>query len=67
MNRPPRGEFERLADEAREEGLLADLWDFLAHHKKWWLLPILAVLLVVGLLAALSAHPVVGPFLYTLF
>ena len=60
-----RSEFELQAAESRQ-GFIAEFWDFLAHHKKWWLLPIVIVLLGVGALALLSGTAV-GPFIYTLF
>jgi hypothetical protein len=50
----------------REPGLLAEFWEFLAHNKKWWLLPIIAILAVLGGLLFLSTTPV-APFIYTLF
>lgn len=50
----------------REPGLLAEFWEFLAHNKKWWLLPIIAILALLGGLMFLSTTPV-APFIYTLF
>jgi len=58
-------EFTRQADES-DSGLLAELWDFLAHNKKWWLLPIFIVLALVGVLVLLSGS-VAAPFIYPLF
>ena len=43
-----------------------ELWEFLRHSKKWWMLPILAVLLLYGLLI-LFYGTAAAPFLYTLF
>jgi len=45
--------------------LLAEFVDFLRHNKKWWLLPILLVLLLFGVLIFLSGTGV-APFIYTL-
>jgi hypothetical protein len=45
---------------------LAEYWEFLRHNKKWWLAPILIVLLLVGLLAILAGSPL-APFIYTLW
>jgi hypothetical protein len=42
-------EFERLAAETKgggSDGLPRELWDFVKHNKKWWLLPILLVVLL---------------------
>jgi hypothetical protein len=47
-------------------GFLRELVHFLAHNKKWWLAPILAVLLVLGALIVLGGTAV-APFIYTLF
>lgn len=47
-------------------GLVAEFWDFIKHNKKWWLLPILLVLLIVGTLVILSGTAA-APFIYTLF
>ncbi len=49
-----------------DSNLLADLWHFLRDNKKWWLLPILVVLLLFGLLIGL-AGTAAAPFIYTLF
>src|SRR3954452_742459 len=38
----------------RPPTLIGELWDFLRHSKKWWLLPIVIVLLVFGVLIFLS-------------
>jgi len=47
-------------------GFLAELWDFLRHSKKWWLTPIVIVLVLFGILLALSGTAA-APFIYTLF
>ena len=52
--------------ERPREGLLRELLGFLAQNKKWWLLPILILLLVFGLLVLLSGTGL-APFIYTLF
>jgi hypothetical protein len=46
--------------------LLAELWEFMRHNKRWWLTPIILVLIVVGLLVALGGSGA-APFLYPLF
>ncbi len=48
-------------------GTLGELFRFLAKSKKWWLTPIIIVLLLVGLLIFLAESSVVAPFIYTLF
>jgi hypothetical protein len=48
--------------------LIKDLWDFLKERKKWWLLPMIAVLLLFGILIVLSTSgSAVAPFIYALF
>ncbi len=59
-------EFEAIAAGQSGNGALAELWSFLRHNKKWWLLPILLVLLGFGLLLLLSTTAA-APFIYTLF
>jgi len=46
---------------------LRDLWAFLKTRKKFWLLPLIIVLLIFGLLIILSAGSSLAPFIYTLF
>ena len=58
-------DFASLADED-EMGLLAEFWDFIIHNKKWWLTPIILVLLAMGALIALSGTAV-APFIYTIW
>jgi hypothetical protein len=45
---------------------LKDMWGFLAQRKKFWLLPIIVVLLGFGVVIAL-AGTAIAPFIYTLF
>ncbi len=61
----PRDELRQLA-RAAHTGLVAEYWHFLKHHKKWWLLPILAVLLLVAGLVFLGGTAA-APFIYALF
>jgi hypothetical protein len=46
---------------------LAELWGFLRVRKKFWLLPIILVLLLFGVLVVLTSGSAVAPFIYTLF
>lgn len=46
---------------------LRDLWGFLKVRKKFWLLPIILVLLFFGALIIFSTGSAVGPFIYTIF
>jgi hypothetical protein len=46
---------------------ILELWDFLRVRKKFWLLPVITVMLVVGGLLLLAQGSAVAPFIYTLF
>ncbi|MDK9720556.1 MAG: DUF5989 family protein [Rhodospirillales bacterium] len=46
---------------------LAELWAFMKVRKKFWLLPILIMMVVFGGLIVLSQGSAVAPFIYTLF
>jgi hypothetical protein len=48
-------------------GFLAELWAFLKVRKKFWLLPILLVMSMLGGLIVLTQGSAVAPFIYTLF
>ena len=58
-------EFERAAADKRQ-GLAAEFLGFLAENKKWWLLPILIAVVLLGALVILGGTAA-GPFIYTLF
>lgn len=47
--------------------LLKDLWAFMRERKKFWLLPIVAVLVLLGALLVFAQTSVLAPFIYTLF
>jgi hypothetical protein len=47
--------------------LLGELWSFMNERKKFWMLPILIVLISLGSLLVLTQGSVVAPFIYTLF
>jgi Family of unknown function (DUF5989) len=46
---------------------IGELWVFMRERKKFWLLPIVVVLLLFGSLVVLTQGSVVAPFIYTLF
>ena len=58
--------FEDVAKSQRKGGVAREFWYFLSQTKKWWLLPIVVVLVAFGLLMALSGTAA-APFIYTLF
>lgn len=48
-------------------GILRELLQFLVHRKKWWLAPILILLVLLSLLIVLTEGSAIAPFIYTLF
>lgn len=58
--------FEDVAAAERRKGLFGELWFFLSQSKKWWLLPIVVILLGFGVLVVLSGTAL-APFIYSLF
>lgn len=46
---------------------IGELWAFMRERKKFWLLPIVMVLLLFGTLLVFTQGSVVAPFVYTLF
>jgi hypothetical protein len=46
---------------------LKDIWNFIKERKKFWLMPVIIVLLLLGVLIVYAAGSAVGPFIYTLF
>jgi hypothetical protein len=47
--------------------LIKDLWGFMKERKKFWLAPIIIVLLALGGLLVLAQGSAIAPFIYTLF
>jgi hypothetical protein len=47
--------------------ILKEFWGFLMERKKWWLLPIIIMLALLGLLIILTEGSALAPFIYTLF
>lgn len=50
----------------RERGVLGEFWGLLMDNKKYWMLPIILLLLIFGALVILSGSSA-APFIYTLF
>ena len=46
---------------------LKDLWGFMRARKKFWLAPIIIVLLILGALIVLAEGSAIAPFIYTIF
>ncbi len=54
------------ASREKSPGIVREFVDFLRHNKKWWIAPIVAMLLLIGLFVVLSGTAA-APFIYTLF
>jgi len=48
-------------------GRIKDIWGFLRTRKKWWLVPIITVLLLLSLIIVLSQGSALAPFIYAIF
>ncbi|MCE2705270.1 MAG: DUF5989 family protein [Bacteroidota bacterium] len=46
---------------------LKDLWQFMRERKKFWLAPLILVLLLLGILIVFGGSSALAPFVYTLF
>jgi len=47
--------------------IIKEFWEFLRIRKKWWLTPIVVMLLLLGALIILTEGSAIAPFIYTLF
>ena len=47
--------------------IMAEFWEFLRVRKKYWLIPIVAVLVLLGAVIVLTEGSAIAPFIYTLF
>lgn len=65
MSKETRTSFEQAAEQD-QPGVVAEFLGMLRHNKKYWLLPIVLILLAFGLLVALGGSAA-APFIYTLF
>jgi hypothetical protein len=46
---------------------LKDLWHFLKERKKWWLLPLMILIILITVFIVLGSSTALAPFIYTLF
>ncbi len=47
--------------------VLLEVWEFLMERKKWWLFPIILILLLLSALIVFALNSAIAPFIYTLF
>lgn len=59
-------DFDKIAKRGRGNTIIGELWTMLRERKKYWLMPIVVVLLLLGVLVFLSGTAA-APFIYTLF
>jgi hypothetical protein len=48
-------------------GVMSELWGFMRERKKWWLLPVILVMVIVGGLLVFAQGSALAPFIYTIF
>ena len=65
MDKRDAGGFAEIAAGARQN-LVGEFWQYLRHSRKWWMLPMILMLLVLSGVLVLS-HTAVAPFIYSLF
>ena len=66
MKKEDQKNFEEIAKKERSPGFLKELMLMLMHNKKWWLTPIILVLILFGALIIMGSSTY-APFIYTLF
>jgi Family of unknown function (DUF5989) len=66
MPRSGQTDFDAIAHKERHLSFGQELWNMVRHKKKYWMAPIIIVLLLLGLFVVLSTTAV-APFIYTLF
>jgi hypothetical protein len=66
MREQQLSDFEKAANRESRTGIIGEYLGFLRQNKKWWLLPILLFLFILGVLILLSSTAA-APFIYTLF
>ncbi len=55
-------------EESREKfGIIGELWAFMRVRKKFWLLPVIVTLFLVGTLLVFAQGSALAPFIYTIF
>lgn len=57
----------REASESKELSLAQEIVQMLKYNKKYWMVPLVIILLVFGLIVVLGSNPTTAPFIYSLF
>ena len=50
-----------------KSSLMAELWELMRVRKKWWLLPLILMMVLIGTLLVFAQGSVLAPFIYTIF
>ncbi len=50
-----------------QQGIVRELWNFMKTRKKFWLVPVIVVMVLVGALLVFAESSVLAPFIYTIF
>jgi hypothetical protein len=66
MSENKKKSFREITEETSQGGFLNQFYEMLMHNKKWWITPIVLVLILFGLLIILGGSSY-APFIYTLF
>jgi hypothetical protein len=61
-----KSRFEEEAKVRRQRTFVSELWQFVSHNRRWWMIPILVAVLLFGILLVLGGTGI-APFIYTLF
>jgi hypothetical protein len=56
-----------LRNTVRNFGVAGELFSFFVNNKRWWLLPMIITLFLLGALIVLAQSSAIAPFIYTLF
>lgn len=57
---------QNFEDMNSESSIFVEFWEFICENKKFWLIPIIIILLIMGLLI-LASSSAIAPFIYTMF
>ncbi len=58
----------KIMREIKSHGsIIGEFWAYMRERKKWWLLPIIVVLVLVGFLVVVTHGSALAPFIYTIF
>jgi hypothetical protein len=56
-----------IRNTARKFGIAGELFSFFMRNKRWWLVPMILTLFLLGALIVLAQSSAIAPFIYTLF